>query len=136
LLLAEPEEPPEPPRTTLGGQIDIGEDERRTLAIPLGNIPPAYADGFSELLARAPAAVPTERWHRTLRDAVEFLDLWGEEAARLGYSPEELFGLDPVVPLTRYDRMGLVWLLRGASIVSLTATEARFSGGLAYRRRA
>ena len=32
--------------------------------------------------------------------------------------------------MARYDRMGLLWLLKGERVVALTATEARLSGGL------
>jgi hypothetical protein len=115
--------------------IIIGQDEMRTLAIPLGAIPALYADAFAKLLARAPADVPAERWHHSIRDAVEFLDQWGEAAARLGWAPEELFGLDPVAPMARYDRMGLLWLLKGERVIGLTLSEARLSGGNVFRRR-
>jgi hypothetical protein len=116
--------------------IVIGEDEKRTLAIPLGVIPAAYAGAFSDLLARAPQGVPAACWHRCIGDGVEFLDRWGEQAARLGWSPEELFGLHPVRSMARYDCMGLLWTLKGQQVVALTATEARLSDGLAYYRKA
>jgi hypothetical protein len=37
--------------------------------------------------------------------------------------------------MTRYDKIGLVWLIKCERVVALSATEARFSGGLAFRRR-
>jgi hypothetical protein len=114
--------------------IVIGEDEQRSLAIPLGHIPAVYADAFAKLLAKAPADVPAKRWHRCIIVAVEFLDQWGEQAARLGWGPEELFGLDPVAPLARYDNMGMLWLLKGERVVALTETEARLSGLACYRK--
>lgn len=36
--------------------------------------------------------------------------------------------------MTRYDRMGLVWLLKGETVLTLTDTGARLSGGLTFRR--
>jgi hypothetical protein len=41
------------------------------------------------------------------KDAVAFLEEWGEAAARFGWSPEELFGLDAAAPLARYIGWGL-----------------------------
>jgi hypothetical protein len=114
--------------------IVIGEDEQRSLAIPLGHIPAVYADAFAKLLAGAPADVPAKRWHRCIIDAVEFLDQWGEQAARLGWGPDELFGLHPVAPLARYDNMGTLWLLKGERVVALTETEARLNGLACYRK--
>jgi hypothetical protein len=116
--------------------IVIGEDEERTLAIPLGAVPAAYAEAFARLLAKAPADVRAERWHRCIRDAVGFLDEWGEEAARLGWAPEELFGLDPLAPLARYDKTGMLWCLKGERVIDLTVTEAKLSGGLTCYRKA
>jgi hypothetical protein len=114
--------------------IVIREDKTRTLAIPLGAVPAIYADALAELLARASADVPTERWHRCIRDAVEFLDVWGEAAAPLGWTADDLFGLNRHVGLNRHDQAGLCWLLKGERVMALTATEARLSGGLAYYR--
>jgi hypothetical protein len=114
--------------------IAIGEDERRTLAIPLGAVPPAYVHASAKLLARAPADVPAARWHRCIRDAVEFLDEWGEAAVSLGWSVDDLFGLDPVAPLARYDNMGMLWLLKGERVIALTSTEARFASLTFYRK--
>jgi hypothetical protein len=116
-------------------EIRIGEDANRTLAIPLGSIPALYADTFFGVLAEPPADVPRERWHCCIRDAVEFVDRWGEKAARLGWSAEDLFGLHPAAPMAQYDRMGLLWMLKGEHVVALTAIGARLSGGLTYYRR-
>jgi hypothetical protein len=37
--------------------------------------------------------------------------------------------------MARYDRMGLIWMLRGERVVALTVTGARLSGGLRFYRR-
>ena len=37
--------------------------------------------------------------------------------------------------MARYDRMGLIWMLKAERVIALTATEARLSGGLAYYRK-
>jgi hypothetical protein len=63
--------------------------------------------------------------------------MWGAKALELGWTGEDLFGLDPVAPMARYDAIGLVWLLRGREHVSeLTATHARLSGGNTFYRQA
>jgi hypothetical protein len=128
-------EPPEPLEPLARQQIEIGEGDQRTFAIPLGHIPAVYADAFATLLAKAPDDVPVKRWHDCIRDAVEFLDEWGEVAARQDWRPDDLFGLDPKAPMARYDQMGICWLLKGERIAALTATEARFSSGLVFRRK-
>jgi len=46
-----------------------------------------------------------------------------------------LFGLDPVAPMARYDRMGLIWMLKGERVVALAATEVKLSGGLTFYRK-
>jgi hypothetical protein len=63
------------------------------------------------------------------------LDRWGAEAERLGWAPEELFGLDPRAPMARYDRMGLIWMLHGESVVALDEKQAKLFGGHIFRRR-
>jgi hypothetical protein len=74
-----------------------------------------------------------------LADAEAFLRRWGAQAAALGWQADDLFGLDPVAPLRRYDKMGLIWLLHGQPVVALTAGTATIrtsSGGAVtfYRR--
>jgi hypothetical protein len=64
-----------------------------------------------------------------------FLDQWGYVAERLGWTAEELFGLHPDAPMARYDRMGLIWLLKGERVIALTAREARLSRGLVFYRK-
>jgi hypothetical protein len=46
--------------------------------------------------------------------------------------PEELFTLDPGAPIARYDRMGLIWMLHGETVIQITATAAKLSGGLTF----
>jgi hypothetical protein len=46
-----------------------------------------------------------------------------------------MFGLQPAALMARYDRMGLIWMLNGERVVSLLATGARLSGGLAAYRK-
>jgi hypothetical protein len=38
-------------------------------------------------------------------------------------------------PMARYDRMGLIWMLKGERIVAITNLAERLSGGLSFYRR-
>jgi hypothetical protein len=127
------------PSALVGGRAEIlpeiDETEREAIAIELGGVPEIYAAAFAQIQVNAPPEVPLERRQQFINDAGMFLDEWGREAERLGWIAEELFGLHPTAPMARYDRMGLLWLLKGERVVALTATEARLSGGLMFYRR-
>jgi hypothetical protein len=76
---------------------------------------------------------------RLVRDARAFLDEWGVEAARLGWTAEDLFGLHPAAPEARYDATGLVPLLPNRRVVSISADRATIrtpsGGSLTYYRQ-
>jgi len=114
---------------------EIDQVEREAIAIELGGVPEAYASAFAQLQAHAPPEVPLERWHQFINDAGIFLDQWGRDAERLGWSVDDLFGLHPNAPMARYDRMGLLWMLKGQRVVALTGRGAKLSGGLTFYRK-
>jgi hypothetical protein len=101
---------------------------------------------LQELEHRCPDYVDAADWQRAIEDGRRFITRWGERAEALDWTPDDLFGLhtpsEKPAPsyrrLSRYDQMGLLWLLRGRPVVALTATEAscRCSSGaiLTYRR--
>jgi len=64
---------------------------------------------------------------------------WAEEAARLGWTDLDLFGVDGDRPYTRIDGLGLVPALDGCKIVALSAEGAILEtpGGVrqSYRRK-
>ena len=114
---------------------------------PAVSSPHPYRLIFDALERRCPDFVPNDRWKRAIEDAQSFLAIWGTEADALGWTASELFGLHPVPTkphpsfqrLSRYDSMGLIWLLRGRPVVALTATEALIccpdGAILSYRRQ-
>ena len=114
----------------------VDQAEREAIAIELGGVPGIYASEFARLQAMPPAEVPRDRWHQFINDAGLFLDRWGTQAEALGWRADELFGLDPSAPMVRYDRMGLIWMLRGETVIDITETAARLSGGLTFYRKA
>jgi hypothetical protein len=105
-----------------------------------------FAIAFAAIERRCPDYVEANRWQQAVQDGRRFLAQWGDQAAGLGWTPRDLFGLHtpPEQPhpsynrLSRYDEAGLVWLLDGRLVVALTETSAAIqtSGGnrLVYRR--
>src|SRR5262249_24930486 len=71
---------------------------------------------------RAPAHVPLHRWMLFIDDCERFLDpkaMWAAQAAALGWEALSLFGCASTQPLAHMQVAGLVWALRGRSIVRL-----------------
>jgi hypothetical protein len=106
----------------------------------------ATAEVFATLERRCPDYVGLDRWQRAVEDGRRFLAQWGSQAAALGWTAEELFGLHepPSKPhpsydrLVRYDETGLLWLLNGLPVVMLTevtaAIETKTGTVITYRK--
>jgi hypothetical protein len=80
--------------------------------------------------------------HRYLeirRDLQRFVLAWGRKALDLGWTEDELFGCHPVVPMARYDCMGLVFLIGGGEVTHMDAEIAYLrtpsGGNLRHWRR-
>ena len=107
--------------------------------------PGLYASTLAALRAKCPDYVPEDRWHQAIADAATFISEWGAQAQAFRWTKRELFGL-PDVPdrprpnyqrLSRYDQIGLVWLLQGRHVVALTKDTAVIetaNGTVVYRR--
>lgn len=74
-----------------------------------------------------------KRWELACRDAKSFLADWGDDALRLGWTGNDLFGLHAFAPLTRYSDMGLVWVLQGREVLELTEDYARLGNTRFFR---
>jgi len=75
-----------------GARPDVYDfDERAAVAIYDGGIPEAYADAFAQLQIAQPIGVPHPQWLRAIDDAGRFLDQWGNVAAQLQWSAEDIF---------------------------------------------
>ena len=79
-----------------------------------------------------PKLIEESRWQQAVVDGETFLRVWGGQAAALGWTETNLFGLHriPKNPpasyrrLSRYDQAGLIWLLQGRAVVALTECSA------------
>jgi len=97
-----------------------------------------YRRTFAHLQLKPPALVPLERWRQCLKDGSRFLAKWGEQAAALGWTSADLFGLAPVPAkphpsfsrLSRYDLTGLLWLLQSREVVAVTEATATIKNPL------
>lgn len=97
-------------------------EERAALVEHEAGVPRAWAEGLALLHPdRPPAHVSPRRWLTFCNDAGAFIDRWAPQAAALGWSTVEVFGVHRTRPVERFDGAGLVWLLNGATIEALTA---------------
>ena len=55
-----------------------------------------YAIGLAKLVSDCPQLIEPEAWQQAVADAQAFLARWGPQAAALGWTARELFGLHPV----------------------------------------
>jgi hypothetical protein len=78
------------------------------------------------------------RWRQLVDDALITADAWGGQAAALGWSTSDFFGVHPFALDARPDLLGLVPLLMGQRVVALTADtatiESKSGARLTYRR--
>ena len=72
-----------------------------------------------------PADVPPQRWQQFIADAQRLLRNGTlAQAAALGWDEIDLFGCDDTKPCARIDQMGLVWLVNGNRVVSISSSAA------------
>jgi hypothetical protein len=102
------------------------QDKRAAIAEYDGGTPQAWAEVLVRLDPnRPPREVPPRRWLRFVDDSKRFLDCgWATRATVLGWGPLDLFGFDRERPMARIDRLGLVWLLKGGTVVELHSDRA------------
>jgi hypothetical protein len=72
-----------------------------------------------------PETFSAETWNQILADVERFLGKWGEQSLLLDWSDNDLFGVFPDAPATRYDAMGLTLLIRGGEVIELLQQCAR-----------
>jgi hypothetical protein len=95
-------------------------------ALPnLPGVPAGWLHGVARLGGLSPARdYPPLAWQQLIGDARRFLELWGAQAAMLGWRDWELFGCHCRAPWGRIQGMGLALVLRNSEVVALTEREA------------
>jgi hypothetical protein len=84
--------------------------------------------------------MPERRWRTVVYDIEKFLtSSFAETAAALGWDSLDLFGADSNRPFARIDQAGLLLLLGGNKLLTLTADtatiETRTGARQTYRRK-
>jgi hypothetical protein len=83
------------------------------------SVPAVYLDAWARLNCQKPASVSERQWRLALDDGGQFLDIWCEEVAALGWTPGELFDVTA----------GLVWRLAGGRVEAIDADHVRLTDG-------
>lgn len=110
--------------------IETDFAERAAIIEYEAGVPGEWADGYTRLLCLPPpAGIGPDRWQQIADDGGRFLADWGKQAARLGWTTLEVFGVSPRAPEHRLDMRGLVPALGGQRIIMLTAEAATVDTG-------
>ncbi|MGY4355381.1 hypothetical protein ACVWZR_004432 [Bradyrhizobium sp. i1.3.1] len=104
-----------------------------------GGAPSEWHAILGELERRnCPEWMSLERWDLLLGDAESFLSRWGRAAHAMGWTALDLYGVHPLVPASRFDVMGFLFLIQGGGVPVITGSSAsvhRQTGAhLTYRR--
>jgi len=73
-------------------------------------------------------------WARVQANALDFIERHGAEEHRLGWTAEELFGVNPALGVIRVDRTGALMLSSAGRVLAVAADLIRYVNGLALRR--
>jgi hypothetical protein len=104
---------------------DIEFDERAAIVEYDGGAPREWAEGFARLdPARPLPGFTLAHWLQLIDDGGRFLDRWAHTAVELGWSAEDVFGLNPAAPAVRQDSKGLVALIGGGEVVDIRVDRA------------
>lgn len=89
-----------------------GYEERAALVTWEAGVPIEWAEGFATLQTALPPRSMTEsRWRQIIDDAGRFLDRWAANAAALGWTTLDVFGVHPGAPEASHDGKGLAPLI-------------------------
>lgn len=120
---------------------DFRKFEMPAASVKVGaDVPLEWEEGFAALSTmNRPADISKARWFRVIHDAEYFIDQWAAQAARLGWSTLEVFGVNRIGTGHRFDGRGLLASLNGRQVISISRDSARVStshaGALVFRRK-
>jgi hypothetical protein len=108
---------------------------------------PPFVQRMRALQKRRPDYVGQDEWEQAVDNGFRFAVDWLSTAEDLGWSVDDLAAL-PMLPekphptyrrLSKYDEVGLIWLLRGRPVKALTADTAAIGtpggGTVTFHRR-
>jgi hypothetical protein len=99
--------------------------QKRWSALPGTNTPPEWRANLDRPRESNPVrGFSVERWQTRIVDGENFLTSWGERALQFGWADLDLFGAQPKAPAFRFDVMGLIPIIGGGEVVSLTERSA------------
>jgi hypothetical protein len=102
-----------------------------------GIVPVGWLAGLQHLNdMTCPVSVEPNRWLQLQGDANRFVAAWGGKAAALGWSALDVFGCHPASPSSRYDYMGLVWMLASSEIRAMSTEVVIFQRSSGSLQRA
>src|SRR4029077_715706 len=109
-----------------GAPWNVAEEERAAIIEYDGGAPRAWSEALARLDPnKPPGDVPPQRWLRFIDDCGRFLDGgWAARAASFGWGALDLFGCDRERPFARVDHLGLLWLVKGGTVVELHRDRA------------
>jgi hypothetical protein len=94
-------------------------EERAAIMELEGGLPRDIAEGLARCERMAPPkGFTSDLWSAAINSAARFADEWGRKALELGWTLEDLFGLNPANPGARYDGKGLAFVLEGDARVA------------------
>jgi hypothetical protein len=114
--------------TTGTTDLHAGDDREERAAIIEydAGIPRIWADGFARLDSmRAGSDFCREEWEQVLNDSGRFLDGWVKRALLLGWTVDDVFGVDTGDDPNHRGRAGLVFVIAGGEVVDLLDRGAR-----------
>jgi hypothetical protein len=80
-------------------------------------VPAEWIYGLERMrLKTCPTAIKPEHWLQLQDAAKRFVELWGGQAAGLGWLALDIFGCHPERPSDYYDCMGLIRIVAGADL--------------------
>ena len=113
------------PRCLTDNTDNAGRTKKAVLLRIPDEVPLEWAEGVVKLLTMsAPRPYGDARWQVLSEDAFGFLQSWGAQAHRLGWTALDIFGAHRYAPLARFDYAGLVPLLDGCQVAALTEEGA------------
>jgi hypothetical protein len=120
------------------GEVQLLTPSVTTVTTVTTDNAPLVEQAFERLKSMVPMKTfGAETWRQLLLDAETFFRRWSASAQLLGWRDEDLLGVHPSAPASRFDAMGLLLILQGGEVEELQSECARIrtQGGslLVYR---